>query len=279
MKKTGIKKAAGIYVLAAFFMLNVPAVFSFNQVKDKLVIGKDTFDILKCGFVYLSPLQSVGDFSEKIAKEYTNGMQFASECRRGYIAEWTMIDSVLYLIDVYGYDPERSFQINGLVENILHRKFENGMMRADWFNEGVWCGTGKITVSGEELYDQEQLLFFQKGKLVDTKVWNVLACDTWNGKDFSSYVFQKINWKKFPKKLKENIVTEFYMEFDTVGRVTKVQLTSGNDGKYHEWIREAIYTLSCLPVYCHLETIILSRREKIIIDQAVLDRYKSKKIR
>ena len=116
------------------------------QVKDRIIIDQEQHEIRQ------TPLS--GQINFTLMNVYRN--KFSSDCWRGYVATWKLLDKKLYLIDlkIYPPDPEVDFGIPTLFET-------NDIVFASWFTGVIEIPSGEViahTRYGEELYSHRCVL-------------------------------------------------------------------------------------------------------------------------
>ena len=217
-------------------------VLSTDQVRDYLIYNKDTL------FFYDSPLEQIDNITGKIEK-IRNTQKFSTECWRGFYAEWKLIDSVLYLSKVFSCDNGEI--INKTIEKILNRKFENGLLRADWVNGYLWCGNGIASVFQLyfSVYRYEKKLMVEKGKLKDIAFYDFIPCNIANEKSVSEFIIKKLDWATLPPPDESIIWFDLEINIDTTGKVIGTKVIKSNDERYSDYIIEILKELPCWTVY------------------------------
>ena len=143
--------------------------FSTVQVRDRVVFNNDTLYFFDAPNFIESPLEQIDDISEKIRSEIFDEIWvFNSSCWRGFFAKWKIKDNTLYLSKVFDCSTISDIEINAVIEKILGRRFENGLMKADWVNGTFGIGTnfGFRPILDISIY-QDYMLLIENGKIID----------------------------------------------------------------------------------------------------------------
>ena len=160
-----------------------------------------------------------------------------------------MIDSVLYLSKVFSCDNGEI--INKTIEEILNRKFENGLLRADWVNGYLWCGNGVVSEFRLyfSVYRYEKKILVEKGKLKDIDFYDFIPCNTANEKSVSELVIKNLDWATLPPPDESIIWFDLEINIDTTGKVIDAKVIKSNDERYSDYIIEILKELPCWTVY------------------------------
>lgn len=213
-----------------------------NQVEDILYHGQDTL------FLYDSPLEQVDSITAKIF-ELKKTIDYSSACWRGFRAEWKIIDNNLYLSNVYECHSDK--KINRIIEKILGRKFENGLLKADWVNGDFW--EGKDYVPEQTLYitvyKHEYKYDFTNGFLKSSKQIDYLPCEYSDKEQLTEFVIQHLDLTKLPDLDSISIRLSAYIQSDKTGEIVNIKIESSTDSKYNDIIKNALLELPCVPVY------------------------------
>src|SRR5688572_25919644 len=153
-------------IILYFFIFNSISLFSTNQVKDVLIYEGDTFllysaykDTVKYFMGMESPLQFLG-MDDLIFKEAGRDPENTStSCYRGYIAVWIVKDSSIYLHKVIDCGNRRGPTFNPIIEKLLNKKFENGLLLADWISGGINCMMDRYSTCRKSFDDRLKLYF------------------------------------------------------------------------------------------------------------------------
>ncbi|MDL2262665.1 energy transducer TonB [Bacteroidales bacterium OttesenSCG-928-I21] len=144
--------------------------FSTYQIKDYLIYDNDTLYFNNCNDL-VSPLELIDSISFRIYEymcEYEEEFILSSDCWRGFFAEWKIIDSIIYLSNVFECGKRK--KINHIIEKILGLKFTNELLKADWVNGTFWCGKNENIENTSiyfSAYNYNCKLSFENGIIVD----------------------------------------------------------------------------------------------------------------
>ncbi len=228
-----------IIILFSWISINC---YSTNQIKDILYWNNDTL------FLYESPLEQISGIKLKLqANEDT--IWESSDCWRGYIAEWQIIDNKLYLLNVNDCNSEKN--LNYRIEKILDQQFTNGKILADWVNKSFW--TGKDLVPEQTLYisvyKHEYNLTFENGYLVNKREFHFKKCNYDNEEKWTEFILNSLNWEELPETGENDVNLSAYIESDIEGNISKVTIEHSDDYRYNFEIIKSIKKLSCITVY------------------------------
>lgn len=95
---------------------------------------------------------------------------------RGYVATWTIEDSVLYLVEIdawfcRGRDLDKCEKVE--LKNLFGNRFRDGRVKADWFSGELRVPDGKqlryVHMGYGSVYEREIVLTVEGGKVVGEK--------------------------------------------------------------------------------------------------------------
>jgi len=228
------------------FVLLVTITHATNQVKDILVMNGDTL------YLYNSPLEQIHNISQKISnaveKKYKSEV-LSSGCWRGFKAKWIVKDSTLYLLEVKQCLTGRN--INKIVEQILGKKFKNGLLKADWVNGHFWSGRNfapifQLYIS---IFCNEVKLDLKNGHVYRVEEKNFKPCEYCDKNKIEEFILSHINWSKLPEISNRKIELSAYVENDKEGRIINVKIERSSDSRYDDEFLNAIRLLPCQAVY------------------------------
>ena len=242
-----------------------------EQVRDILIYNGDTL-----GFESY-PLEPILRIIEedmpkdlKDTRAYLFGLEkediMLTSCLRGYIAEWTIIDSQLYLTNIYSQCQRgRKVDLNYLWENFIskidtkeHPFFENifveGKIKANWVNRKIKASQGKVVCryGFNSILEKEVKFQFENGKLIGTEMYDNSKAkqpeDWQDGRTIlnsllDEYVYKNINWNIIPKLDTEiEILIEFSANENLI--IDSIKIIKG----YNELLEsEAIKAIKAIP--------------------------------
>ena len=228
-----------VTILLSWIVVNC---YSTNQIEDILYWNNDTL------FLYESPLEQISGIKFKLQADEDTIWE-SSDCWRGYVAKWQIIDNKLYLLNVN--DCNSGKNLNYKLEKTLDRQFTNGKMLADWVNKTYW--TGKDLVPEQTLYisvyKHEYNLTFEKGDLVNLTEFHFRKCDYDNEDKWTEFILNNLNWEELPETGAKNVNISAYIEPDNEGNISKVTIEHSDDYRYNVEIIKAIRKLPCMTIY------------------------------
>ncbi len=226
-------------ILLSLIVLNS---YSTNQVKDILYWNNDTL------YLYESPLEQISGITQKFQVDEDTIWE-SSDCWRGYIAKWQIIDNKLFLVGVYNCNSGKNLSFK--IEKILNRQFENGKIPADWVNNYYWCG--KNLAPEQTLYisifEHEYNLTFKNGILINKSEHHFRPCEYNSKEKLTEYILTNLNWEEMPKPGEKNINISVYIEPDSQGNISAVTIEHSDDNRYNIEIKKAIKKLPCMTIY------------------------------
>jgi len=225
-----------------FFCAIFGKVFSTNQVSDILIWNQDTL------FLYDSPLELVPDITQKLQANEED-LEISSDCWRGFYAKWKIIDSILYLTNIYECNSGRD--LSSKLEKILNRKFTNGLLKADWVIGDFWCGKGFVPEQTLyiSIFKHECNFEFENGYLKSTKQIDYLPCEYSDKEKLTEFVIQHLDLNELPDLDNFSIGLSAYLQSDKIGKLIRVKIESSTDSRYNDAIKNALIELPCIPVY------------------------------
>lgn len=218
-----------------------------NQIKDILIYNGDTLDL------YESPLEQASGVSPiqlgtELYGEDHYGV-FSSECWRGFIAEWEVVDSILYLTSVT--ECHTSKNINGIVEKLTGKRFIDGRIKADWVFGEFWCGKGFVPVQSLyiSIYEHEYQISFNKGRIIEQNDYHYIPCELGTSEHLKEFIFNKINWDQCPSIENRKFEISGYVESDELGTINRVSIENNLSDEFVPEIKRILWTLPCINVY------------------------------
>ena len=262
-----MKKLTTILIL---FLIALNA-FSTNQNKDILIMQSDTL------YLYESPLEKVDSISEKIRQkmeEKFNDYSLSTGCWRGYSAKWILKENILYLAEVEHCTSNRI--INDLVEQILGKKFKNGLIRADWVNGIYWCGKdiAPALVFSTSIYYNEFRLNFRNGFLTDIKEKSYIPCEYSNKDKLLEFILTRMDFSKLPDLKNKNIELSAWVRINQTGQIIKVVSENSSNSDFNSEFVRVIKQIPCMPVYFNEgEFFDASQTISILINKTTINKY------
>jgi hypothetical protein len=187
------------FFIACFLYLVSLSAFSTGQAGDIIIWNNDTLAL------FSNPLESYPTFD--IIRGKLFGIKTIHQntgCVRGYIAEWQIIDNLLYLTNIYDcLDRNTKADLKFLFPD----KIKNGKIQAEWVNEILIVPKGKCLYYGNlgyvAIYEKEYELTIQSGKLIAEKEYDNSRTRksffTMNPDSLLKFIYSNIHWSKFPE--------------------------------------------------------------------------------
>ncbi|MBP1645499.1 MAG: hypothetical protein H6Q16_1074 [Bacteroidetes bacterium] len=238
-----------------FFVIEVVAT---PQISDKLIYKGDTLNVyfnLSEEFykidtvindtpIYNYSVLNVNLFGKKISCGTT-------ACWRGYRSIWEIIDNQIYLIGIYSccyYDDSIKADLNYLFKD----KCINGKVKATWINGNFICGKGERLIYDHDMYsggvyEYDMEINLEKGKLIDTKLYNNTKSKQsdypQNSIKMLNHIYSNINWDILPQ---EDTTIRIFLEFsgNEYGIIDEVKILKGFNETYNQ---EAIRVIKTIP--------------------------------
>ena len=224
--------------------VSVEKALATSQVPDRLIYGKDTVSI------FANPLEQLSGIDSLRLKLFGDKQGCTTTaCWRGYSAEWTIIDSQLYLTGIFSccYDEDN---IKTSLKTLFGEAFINGKVKADWVTAKILSPQGKrlyyVHSGYESLYEKEVVFEIVNGQLKGTTTYD-------NSKSRTSiysqeaalqkHIYSNIQWGKLPKQDKP---VRVFVQFSAneQGVVDSVKVLKGFDMNFDN---EAISVVKTIP--------------------------------
>lgn len=217
-------------------------VFSTPQVKDYLIIGEDTF------YLYESPLEQIANLSEKIDKIINLTVE-SSACWRGFKAEWKIIDSILYLSKVF--PCVENGITNSVIEKVVGQKFKQGLLKASWVNDTIWCGNQLSDMYIDDVYKHEYELNIKHGCVINKTEHNYIPCEysDIDGIKLNEFVMERLNWDTIPELSDNEIKIGASLYVDENGSIKDVVMLRPRSYYLNNAVLRILKQLPCWKVY------------------------------
>lgn len=224
-----------------FFCMLSGKLYSTNQVSDLLIWNSDTL------WFYESPLGQLP--THKVQKIFEDGIEISSDCWRGFYAEWKIVDEVLYLMNVYECNSERN--ISSKFEEVIGRRFQNGLMRADWVNGNFWCGLNLVPEHTlyVSIYQHEYNLTMEAGIISQKKEYHYNSCKYNNDESWTEFILPRMKWSELPDISNRRVEISVYIAPNNKGDISIVTIEHSNDSRYNAEVEKAVKLLPCVTIY------------------------------
>lgn len=205
------------------------------QKSDFIIWNNDTLLLNK------SPLEELPQVCEQIREKE----KFVSSgCWNGFVAEWRLVDSILYLKNIYSHSTGKS--INKRLEKILNKKFDNGVIKAEWFTGEIFGGFGEYLHCLYFLvHTKERKFTFQNGCLKDIAFFDAQNIEySIDEKMVEEYMYLNFDWSKFESSQEFYKSSSLFIEADNSGDLKTIKIESSAG---HEIDKEIKRVLRLIP--------------------------------
>jgi hypothetical protein len=222
---------------------SVSSGFATPQIPDKLIYNADTLSL------FLKLPKEFYDSDTLTVNLFEKKTRFSTDCGRGYIANWIIIDNQLYLTNIYSCNYKDQTQAD--LKQLFRDKYIDGKVKADWITANVFATKGKLLLyvhdANNSIFEQDVELQFQQGQLIEMKSYNnsktrqsVYAQD---GKKFLKAIYSSINWDILPQ---HNQPVKVVLQFSSneEGKIDSVIVARGADEIFNQ---EAIRVVKAIP--------------------------------
>ena len=250
-------------LLIVFFSSKV---FGTAQGSDNLIYNGDTM------FFLCEPLEKCFEdsiiYRDKLFKGQTKVL-YTTACYRGYVAEWKIENSTLYLTAIYNCTYYEN-KIEADLKKIFGEKCVNGRVKADWVNGNLIAAYGKMLYYIHDDYQSirefEIEFEIKNGKILSTKKYDnrktKQSIYSQNDKKLMEFLKANIQLEHLPKdKMPVKVFVKFYSKEN--GEI-KCEIIKGKS-EYEEFNKEALRLIKSLP-----EWDIIYRRGKFVKKEYII---------
>lgn len=231
-------------VLTIFLLtLSVNQIFASHQVPDVMINGKDTYAI------YANPLEQLPNIDSLRPKLFGGkNTCWTTGCYRTYKAEWTIIDSQLYLSGIFSCCFE-SDSLRSDLKVFFGKEVVDGRVKADWVTASLLSPQGNfiltLNTGYESFYDKEVVFNIEKGQLMGIKHYGYTKSRKSKFNDFtlSEFIYSNIRWDELPK-LDKSVDVLVQFSANEQGVIDSVILLSGSDEIFNN---EAVRVMKSIP--------------------------------
>ncbi|MFA6925137.1 MAG: hypothetical protein WC223_12905 [Bacteroidales bacterium] len=218
-------------------------VFSTAQLGDIIILKNDTLT------VFSNPLELRQDIESLRPRLFGNNSgQTSTDCWRGYIAEWTVIDGEIFLTNIFDCDCKLKADLNKL----FPKEIKNGKIKASWLTDNLYIQKGKMLyyVHGgyESIYEKELVLTFEKGRLKSQKELDnsKTHISIYTQQDrLVGFVQRHINWTNLPDLKGKRLTVYVGCQTGVSTKPDSIKLLRGVDNDLFN--KEALRVISLLP--------------------------------
>ncbi len=210
-----------IYILIFSILINFSKCYSTNQLSDLLIYNNDTLELLSDPLEILYPPDTTFQLIKKLYGYHH--VCWNSQCWKGYIGEWKIINNKLCLTKLYNCCKGNLPNLKELFPN----NYINNYVHADWVSESIYSPQGKQISQNPILYETELELNFKNGILLSTNI-----CDNTktrktkyqNQDTVHNYIYSKIDWQLIPQMNSKDFIIwgEFYTNKD--GKIDSIHI-------------------------------------------------------
>jgi len=232
------------FIALSILIFFVAKIFATAQVSDKLIYNGDTI------FFLVEPLEKCFEdsiiYRNKLFEEQTEKW-YSTACWRGYVAEWKIEDSTLYLTAIYQCHKN---SIKADLKNLFGEKCVNGRVKAEWVSGNLFADYGKtlhyIHMGYQSIREFEIEFKIENGKILSTKKYEnkvQKSIYTQNQKNLMEFISKNIQWESLPlDKLPVKVFVNIYRKENG-----KIECEVIRKSEYEEFNKEAIRVLKSLP--------------------------------
>jgi len=227
-------------------LLSILAVNSYAslQLPDVLIVGKDTLPLWR------NPLEVDPAFSQmrKLFKE----TMCASDCWRGYEAEFTLRDSQLYLTNLISACYTEDSLVT-LYKKTFPEIFNGIGRKVTWVDYSLLTSRGKIikifhNQAYHKINRREIYMYFKAGRWQKSDTFTyeeTLVLTLSNNREMlENFVYSKVDWSKLPKeKLQKTTEVSLLFYWGNFGKSEGI-IASSTDSEVAEVINETMRLIS-----------------------------------
>jgi len=223
-----------------------------GQEGDRLVIGKDTFQLLA------TPLQKILIERNITPKDlWGDNPDYNTACWRTYIATWKLQNNKLYLEEVAPcnyYDYPGGTYPRADLKKIFPDLNKERHIFAHWVSEELLAARGKVLYyihdGFDRVYAEETSLVFKTGKLEKSCRYDTSKTKTapWrdNEKMLRDYLHSAVNWEQISSEIDSTVKKVYCMivSADENGKIDSVLVVKGASDILN---REAVRVVKSIP--------------------------------
>ena len=240
--------------------------FGTGQIPDMIIYKGDTL------LLHNTPLCDYPDKEVTNIEKLFNGEGCtSSNCCRGYVATWEIIDNTLYLIKItslcYIYKIESKREIGSAFSNLKELfpdRYEDGKVKADWVSGNLYAPHGKLlwdfNHEFSNIFEKEFGFTVENGVLIDVKLLDNSKTRKSKYDDNNSIIrliYNNINNENLPKNdtVRRRVYVQIFTTDDN-GKPDSVRIVGEVNKLYDNEIIKAVRSLTGLEVmYRHGERV------------------------
>ena len=232
-------------ILSIIILLVSAFGFATEQIPDILIWKNDTISLHSNPLGSYSKLDDLNLFGDQDAR-------YSTACWRGYIAEWKIINSKLYLSNIYSCDyfySENKIKAN--LKKLFPTEYDNEMVLANWYSGKLSVPNGKLINKELKIYASEWILSLKKGKVIEEKKFynseSHISIYTKNQDSLNDFISKNINWNNIPRL--EKGIHKVYGLIKSGKSKTEFSVEIKSRTEYKELEKEALRILKLLPEF------------------------------
>ena len=238
-------------LLFAFFIFLATSnhLFATPQIGDILHWNDTTY------FLTALPIGIFKDFDFGSKELFGVEKNFQSNCGKGYIPEWLIINDELFLKTIYdcNYQDRGKYAYDTAnLAKIFPDKYKDGFVKVDWFSGDIWLSYGeRFRGFSEYFYDKNTKISFKNGKISNIQYFNnsefsIISDYPNDGEKLIDFVHSNINWDIIPDLDSNKVVIYTASTIRKPGKSDKTEILRDNsDNKL--FAKEAIRVVSMIP--------------------------------
>lgn len=240
-----------LLILSCRLCTGIPQTWATGQIGEIILIDGQKYQMLA------SPIEYDYKLSSTLNK-YLPQELVSTDCWRGYIGEWEIKDSILYLNRISDYH-------NGKTIN-FRRTFNSykikGRIKASWVSKEIRVAQGTMVKYYHEgfhrYFEQETVYTIKKGKVVNQYIYhNTLKKASQKQRETEKQIASRFNFQKFPELKNANVYVGINVRPTAEGQFDSLYLFSFQvktpfantyiRDKKHPYVQELIRQLKQVP--------------------------------
>jgi hypothetical protein len=217
----------------------------------------------------------------------------STACWRGYVAEWKIINTKIYLSNIYACH-DRTVKVD--LKKIFSHEFTENLLFAYWITDKLDVPKGEcieyVHLDYKSIYDTETIIEFKDGKLIASKTYNnYIARKTRfttnpNPKKYLEFVYSSINWEKLPDLKNKHIQVSIGIQPNSEGQIDSLlsdytyllDSSAVITDRNNIFIKEAIRIAKLMPDWdvIYQRGVIVSRSFGLVFDENQKRKYAHK---
>lgn len=227
--------------LVLFVVFCNSRVWATSQGQDVVIWGKDTL------FAYLNLPDEFYVEENRTTIIFGHETNISTACYDGFLAEWRIEDSQLYLTKIYDCEYKEMADL----KRLFREKYIEGKVRADWISDTILAGKGSLVSWFDDflpIYPKQIELIIFNGLIISQKAYdNSRSKESEyciNGEKLKQFIYTNVNWSLFPDL--KNVHRRVYVRFlgNIEGKIDSATILRGYEDIYNN---EAIRVIKSIP--------------------------------